>query len=455
MPVRPCSSSHCSGADAEINIICKDLGWPVNHPVLTRDAAGPCVCSCSCLAFGTPIQISLTDFKAIEKIQVNDTILASGKNLKWENKQVIFSQGTTGLSRQKYTVLITYNDTALAVTSDHIFLLADNSLIAADRLTTDHKLVTPDGKEVVINSVHIGDYTAGFHHIATSKVLEDDNLTGHLLNTNGVVSGDYSLQLFYRDKSLEKSLINNHSDLPIVGSIQYVKRYGDACLNAPTTSTDFIRVSENNIHDISEDVFIPSSKTILEIPKDACGFISEEEAEIKSQEEMRAWNDPQSREWTEYLLNFHKTFYPDVIYHLDWADNTVNAYAWIEKGKRHIAIKGGLVRHWSLELEGIALVIAHELSHHYGGVPKFSQGLSCEGQSDYHAVRTIMRNVWFGEQYLTMTDKAIAQMANFFGVSNSPTAPSGSAGCNHPAGSCRIATYHAAVNLKPKPNCAI
>src|SRR5687768_3249076 len=48
MPVRQCSSAHCSGADAEINEICKGEGWPVSHPVLTRDEQGPCTCSCSC-----------------------------------------------------------------------------------------------------------------------------------------------------------------------------------------------------------------------------------------------------------------------------------------------------------------------------------------------------------------------------------------------------------------------
>jgi len=242
MPVRPCSSAHCSGADVEINEICKSLGWPVNHPVLTRDPEGPCICSCSCLAFGTPIQISTTDYKAIEQIQLNENVLAAGKDLKWESKKVVFSQGTTGVSRQKYTVLLTYNRTALAVTSDHIFLLADNTLIAADRLTTGHKLVSPEGEPISIKSVHIGDYTSGFHHIATSKSLEDDNLTGHLLNTNGVVSGDYALQLFYRDKSLDKSLTENHSSLPIVGSPAYIKQYGQDCLDAPKQETGFIRV---------------------------------------------------------------------------------------------------------------------------------------------------------------------------------------------------------------------
>ena len=185
-----------------------------------------------------------------------------------------------------------------------------------------------------------------------------------------------------------------------------------------------------------------------------CIFIPDEEAEAKAAEAKRPFNDPLAREWTEYLINYHRCFYPDVTYHLDWADNTVNAFAWVENGVRHVALMGGLVRHASLALEGISLVLAHELAHHYGGPPTFPGGLSCEGQADYFGVRNIMRRVWFDEQYITTTDAAIAQMADFFGVPNSETPPGGSAGCNHPAGACRVATYHRAVTLGGKPACA-
>src|SRR5262245_51389249 len=116
---RPCSSAHCSAVDPEINDICKQEGWPVNHPVLTRDANGPCTCSCSCLAFGTPVQEGNGAYKPIETYVVGDDVLACGKSLKWTKSKVEYSGGTTGVSRQKYTVLILYKDTALAVTSDH------------------------------------------------------------------------------------------------------------------------------------------------------------------------------------------------------------------------------------------------------------------------------------------------------------------------------------------------
>jgi len=243
-----------------------------------------------------------------------------------------------------------------------------------------------------------------------------------------------------------------HAELPVVGSPEYVARYGSGSRQAPSFSAGFareerIQVAGFNASDLTGNVFVPAEATRIDVPPEAHPFISEEEAQAKAADPMRDWNDPHSREWTEYLLRQYHAFYPDVTYQLDWADDTVNAFAWVDNGVRHVAIKGGLVRHVSLEMEAIALVIAHETGHHYGGPPTYPDGLSCEGQADYSGALWIMRGVWFGSFYLTMMVPAIAQMANFFGVPNDPTPPGGSAGCQHPAGACRIATYWAGIGL--------
>ena len=454
MAIRKCASAHCSGADAEINEICKQAGWPVNHPVLTRDAQGPCTCSCSCLAFGTPVQASDGDFKAVEAYVVGDHVLAAGKDLAWGAQAVVFSQGTTGASRQKFTVVAEYADTAIAVTSDHLFLMSDGRLKAADRLAPGDELVDPNGGSVPIKSVYIGDYLAGFHHIATSKTPPNENLDGHLLNTNGVVSADYTVQICYKNDDQRGFMAAGHGDLPVVGSPEYREKYGEACLDGPESAAGAMRAAKYDAADTLPAEFVAARKTALKIPGDACQFISDAEAAARALEPKRAWNDPLSREWTEYLIQQHSFFYPDVRYHLDWANDEVNAYAWVENGVRHVALLGGLVRHHALELEGIALVLAHELAHHYGGDPTWPGGLTCEGQADFSGVSVVMRRVWFGTQYVTIADEAIAQMADFFGVPNDPDAPGGDAGCSHPPGACRIATYHAAVTLAGKPGCA-
>src|SRR5262245_35140321 len=124
MALRQCDSAHCSGADAEINEICKQEGWAVGHPVLTRDSRGACVCTCSCLAFGTPVEDGSGEAKAIESYVVGDEVMTAGADLAWTPRPVVYSGGTPGASLQKFAVLVTYLDTAIVVTSDHLFLLA-------------------------------------------------------------------------------------------------------------------------------------------------------------------------------------------------------------------------------------------------------------------------------------------------------------------------------------------
>ncbi|TLS45368.1 hypothetical protein FE633_14945 [Streptomyces montanus] len=403
-------------------------------------------------------------FKGIETYVEGDTVLAAGTALDWAPQTVVFSGGTTGASRQKYTVLVLYGDTALAVTSDHLFLLADEqqTLKRADRLTTDDRLVSPSGRPVPVRGVHIGDYLAGFHHIAAgSKEPPRENLENHLLNTNGVVSADYVVQIMARRTDIAGFNVKDHVDMPIVGSTEYIEIHGRDCLTAPSFEAGFddkspIRAAGFNAPDLEtpEYTFVPAEATVVHIPDGACSFLSPEEAEAKRQSPKRPFNDPMSREWTEALIQQHKTFYPDVVYSLDWASDEVNAYAWVDNNVRHVSLKGGLVRDQDLELEGISVVLAHELAHHYGGVPSFPSGLSCEGQADYRGVRNIMRKVWFGDSYIDTTDAGIAQMANFFGVPDDSNPPSGNAGCGHPPGRCRVATYHAAVSLSGKPACA-
>ncbi|MFI6497990.1 M48 family metalloprotease [Nonomuraea typhae] len=397
-------------------------------------------------------------FKAIETFSIGDEVLAAGVDLNWSAKPVVFSSGTTVASLQRFTVLVVYQNTAIAVTSDHLFLLEDRTLKRADRLAPTDVLVSPQGEAVPITSVHVGDYYAGFHHIATSLDSPDTNLDGRLLNTNGVISADYVVQL--RARSEDVTGFNPPDDLPVVGSPEYVAQFGESSRQAPQLPQGFnepkiiVDPQVYNAPDLAPNSFVPAETIALHVPDDACSFISKEEAARKAQDPKRAFSDPAAREWSEALVHLHRAWYPDITYHVDWTDEDVNAYAWVENGVRHVALKGGLIRHMKLETEAIALILAHEIGHHYGGDPKFPGGLSCEGQADYYGVRDAMRKVWFGFQYITVTDAAIAQMANFFNVPNVPTAPGGSAGCSHPPGACRIATYHAAVSLSGKPACA-
>jgi hypothetical protein len=78
-----------------------------------------------------------------------------------------------------------------------------------------------------------------------------------------------------------------------------------------------------------------------------------------------------------------------------WNDNVVNAYAYEQGGARYVEIFGGLARRPEVTVDGLMLVLCHEIGHHLGGFPKYSgQWASNEGQSDYYATHACAKLVW-------------------------------------------------------------
>lgn len=459
MALRNCEAAHCGAADPEINDVCKQEGWAVGHPVITRDSLGICQCHCSCLALGTPVAASLGVNKPIESFKVGDNVIAAGSDLKWSVVPVRFSSGTsTGV--QPGVIFVEYEGGQLIVTPDHLFLLPDGKLKRAERLLPSDKLVSAEGNPVNIERVTVGTYVGGFHHIATNIEDPKNDITNHLLITNGIVSADYALQIFYRDadpNDASNYLAESNTTDPVVGTEDYYARTSlRAAERSPALGVGFGTLRISSFVDTSAGYrhFVPMEHTKVDIPPYADSFISQEEAQrIARRASFRSLVDPDSRAWAEYLTRHHRAFYPDVVYHVNWESNEVNAYAWVDGGIRHVSLEGGLIRHLELDIEGLALVLAHELAHHYGGDPSHAGGLSCEGQSDYFGVKNVMRRVWFGEDYFTKATRGTTQMAAFFDTPE-PGANTGGGGCTHPAGACRIFTYNAAINLSPRPSCA-
>jgi hypothetical protein len=467
---RPCSASHCGSADAMLNELCPIIyrdapGGYAGKPVPTRDANGPCICTCSCLAFDTPVEAMAGEFRSIQDFISGDEVLACGGDFSWKTHNVEFSSGSDPDGTQPDAIFVEFDGGSIIVTSDHLFLVNEGFLRRANTISTTDTFLDPSGISVKILTVKSGFYRGGFHHIATSRADPNGKMDGHLLNTNGIISADYTVQL-----SQDQFLAPEENDLPVVGSSAYENAHGET----PDISSE-VR-SAMGIHDGMEFVasamtvsngsrmleefgeahnradqpkFVETKHVKLRVPGDACRFISDQDARAKARERMKTGSAAfASREDAGGLIYHLSRYYPNVVYHLDWHDDEVNAFAWVENGVRHVALLGGLIRHWAIEWESLALVLAHELAHHYGGTPTFPHGLSCEGQADYYGAGVVMRQVWFADHYVSVMVPAITQLQNFF----SPNP--GNHGCNHPSRDCRVSIYTAALDLHPIPDCA-
>lgn len=85
-----------------------------------------------------------------------------------------------------------------------------------------------------------------------------------------------------------------------------------------------------------------------------------------------------------------------------WESATVNAGTLRETGTNnwHVNMYGGFARHPRVTVDGLSLVLCHEIGHHIGGAPKKknSEGIpfwsSAEGQADYFATLKCLRKVF-------------------------------------------------------------
>lgn len=82
----------------------------------------------------------------------------------------------------------------------------------------------------------------------------------------------------------------------------------------------------------------------------------------------------------------------------NWTDPTVNAFASQNGQNWKVAMFGGLARRPEVTEDGFALVVCHELGHHFGGYAFYTgSGMdwaSAEGESDYFATDVCAKYVW-------------------------------------------------------------
>lgn len=444
-----CPGQHCSAKANIVNIMCKNLGQ-AGGVVFVEHNGSYCWCKCSCLASNTPVEIAPNKWKRIGDVKVGETVLARSLNGAWKQAPVVFSDGTTMPEKPyPYAIYVVLKDgTELVVTADHLFLINGNILKRADRLAPTDQLVGSDGKPKSIKTVVSGSYHGPIHHIAATKWDETNpSIDGHLINTNGVISGDYFAELHLSTPALVTE--------PQIGSVQYETAFKrqHAAFISTSGLPDKISVGK-------DAVFMPAKP--LSIPEDAHPFIPKE-FETPDPTKLGPLDHTIPYEMAQYLVNHYRTHYPDITYHIEWADNRVNAYAWMSGGKRHVALLGGLLRHVYVKQEGAGLVLAHEIGHHYGGDPKYpGSWASCEGQSDYWGALIGMRKVWWGHYAIEQTQAGADQLRNLFafGLLGGnlfdliTLSPSSTATCSHPPAQCRYETYIAGMRADSKPSCA-
>jgi hypothetical protein len=370
--------------------------------------------------------------------------LAANTSFAWTETEVHFSDGTGPDGQQPEMLYITYGEenNIIIVTLDHTFLIPGGRLIRANRLKPGDELVAPDGSPVRIGEVKIGAYSGGVWNIAT-EIGTPTSLDGHLINTGGVISGDYAVQLFYDELGFGGTAAN---DLPEFGSDAYraAERPFEELLAAH---------SAKNAGDLGYLLHTDHDFTIGVPRSGAQGYLTTAQAaEVRDLVPVRSMQNNEMIAFAEWLFQMFRPFYPKARFVLDWPNANANAYSIaLDDDQQYILIQGGLLRTMPVGWQGMALIIAYCVARFLPGKPRDSNDELCKAQSD-EATGAVLRNVFF-PLYPNVAFDAIRQLEALF-----ETLPSKQdvpvANCTPVDLDCRIAIYRATLGLENLPPCA-
>ena len=427
----------------------------------------PCYCCCSCFARGTPVA-SPDGMKAIEMFNTGDMIfvatMSASLNPTWGTKAVAFSSGSDAGS--KGTVLyIRFGDNSgdddasvkepghLIVTKDQLLLLADGKLKKADRLVPhqDQLVSAKDGKPININSISIGEWRGGLHHIATS--MDYTGSTGeHLLNSNGVITGDYCLQV-HSNELIKQGLMHNPESSHVIGSTEYQNAYPYLDVT-PVSVVNRDMASASNISNNTMREFTALSATPSNvIPDNAATLFTDAQAQdIKDSAKFSAMSDDSGFSMVEYLIKIFKGFYSDINIVIDKGNPNVNTYAFEILQQKHLVISGALIRLTDLHQDGYKFIIAQGIARLLGKVPQDSNGLTYVGAADFYATSDILRNVFYLDFSNICVNIQKETNALFGYIKNKQGNPEDKA--NNPDVDCRLAAIQVGIIGGSVPECS-
>lgn len=138
-----------------------------------------------------------------------------------------------------------------------------------------------------------------------------------------------------------------------------------------------------------------------------------------------------------------------------WTDATVNASSYQQGKTWYVEMYGGLARRPEITPDGFALVVCHELGHHFGGYPFVSGWAANEGEADYYATQTCARLIWGRDQQANMGWRGLTNIPNAVATKCAQAWPNNANAqgwcVRVSAGGLSLATLLAALGKSPVP----
>ncbi|MBO9545433.1 hypothetical protein [Caulobacter sp.] len=425
----------------------------MDTPVLTWDpnlnGGQACYCCCSCFALDTPIEARAGVYTLIQDIRSGDEILACGLDLAWRPTSVKYRTGDTepstipGMYYVEYLMAGEAANRHLLVTVDHLFLMhSSKTLKKVQTLVPGDELMMADGQQAIVQFAVVGEHFTAVQSLEMDGRLDPRTLSGHLVNSNGVVTADYAVQVLYEMGDPDNVHHDHHTDdneseaHVVVGSEDYHHRHANEASKA--FHADASRWPKG---------FKPHHTGEMSIPAMATRYISH--AQMKAVRENGSFNPPTNitgRDALLYLFQQSRRLYPDITCILDWNHKQPNAYAWESGGQKFIVFSGGLVRLKGLFMEGLSVILA--------SLQASLQRPACVCEWDYAATASILRSTWPDSILTTLLPAGLQQVEAYFKLAEGAPLDHDGDRCNAPTLDCRIQSYWAGFSFYNLPECA-
>ena len=147
-----------------------------------------CKCVCSCFTDDTLIRLADgQDIRAKDLLEGQrvSTIGSTSGAVIWR----VIKSSVKSLPLKS----VAFSDgTSIAVSSNHVFISSDHRILRADKLKSGDKVLDGVLGAKIVNEISGTDYTGNLYNvvISNSSAAPYD----HLIITNGILSGDFSLQ---------------------------------------------------------------------------------------------------------------------------------------------------------------------------------------------------------------------------------------------------------------------
>lgn len=446
----PCTEPFCVKTRYARGIHCSERGLPMDTPVLSWDPAieDSCYCCCSCYALNTPIEASKGEFVLIQNINAGDSIMTTGLDLKWKEGIVKERTGDINTSMVPGLYMVSYDlpgekePRQILVTPDHLFLMhTTKTLKKVQHLIPGNKLMTADGKAAIVHFVAHGEYETSIQSINMKEEFNGKDLTGHLINANGIVSTDYAVQAYYETHHIDDSFrfkFSDESNVHEVGTKAYIAKFKNPKLDAFLADPKAWPKG-----------FMPKRKALVNIPAGSKSFVTAAQAkDIQDSSEFNEYTNGTSRNAIHKMFRIFMTNNNNVNFILDWSNDEVNAYSWTLNNQNFVLVTGGLARLKGLYVDGYTLIISDMITRLFGN--------RCVAESDYNSFN-IMRDMLPDSIYADLTPQAIRQVQEclFDKISKKNAGGNPANVCESPSIACRTESFWSGFSFLPMPECGM